>query len=114
MERPDAVTCRDADGRRLFLCVECHARAGTEVVEADAVAPVVDRLATCSECGRALRIAGSGARRPLAQWPVNVIVTDAPDGPARWQRAYRIILDAARRRTEQAKEQGIDNTRPCV
>ena len=104
MERLDAVVCRDADRRRLVLCVECHARAGTEVVEADAVAPVVDRLATCSECGRDLRIAGSGAPPTGAQWPVNVVFTESKDGPARWRRAYGLILDAARRRTEQAEQ----------
>ena len=35
-----------------------------------------------------------------------VVYTDAPDGPARWKRAYRISLDAARRRTELADDAG--------
>lgn len=54
----------------------------------------------------------AGEPKPLS---TVVVYTDAPDGPARWKRAYALILDAARRRTEQAEdEQGIDKTRPCV
>ena len=98
----EAVVCRTLDGMRLVLCRDCHTRVGTEVVDGDSVAPARARLASCFECGRQLRIAGSNAAPPVSVPVVEFV--DTPDGPERWRRAYRIILDSARRRTEQAAE----------